>query len=377
VAAVAVILAAFVGVAVGSRFHSSHSAAIAPTQPSFIPNQLSTPTQGAGAPSDSSAIAAKVEPGLVDVNDNLGYQGAQAAGTGMILSSSGEVLTNNHVVDGATSITVTVVGSGRTYKAKVVGTDPSDDVAVLQLEGASGLKTVPLGTAAKVAPGDPVVAIGNAGGVGGTPSVVGGQVEAIDQSITASDQGGGHAEQLSGLIETNAPIEAGDSGGPLVNTAGQVIGMDTAASAGNRFQTQQAVGFAIPIGRAVAIAQQIESGKAGGNVQIGPPGFLGVEVESAAAAQGGNGFGSGGGSGSGSGSGAVVAGVVPNSPAQSVGIATGDVIVALDGQSVTTPDQLTTAMQRHKPGDRVTVTWTDQGGQSHTATATLTTGPAD
>jgi S1-C subfamily serine protease len=351
------------------------AAAVAPSQPSFSPNQLSTPTDGAGAPANQSAIAAKVEPGLVDINTNLGYQGAQAAGTGMILTSSGEVLTNNHVIDGATSITVQLVGGGRTYKATVVGTDPTDDIAVLQLQGASGLKTAPLALSAKVSPGDAVVAIGNAGGVGGTPSVVGGQVQAVGQSITASDQGGGHAEQLSGLIETNAPIQAGDSGGPLVNTAGQVIGIDTAASAGTRFQSQQAVGFAIPISKAVSIAQQIESGKAGGNIQIGNPGFLGVEVQSVADAQGGNGF--GGGSVPSTGSGAVVAGVVPNSPAQSVGIATGDVITSVDGQAITTPTQLTTAMQQHKPGDRVTLGWTDQSGQAHSATATLTTGPAD
>jgi S1-C subfamily serine protease len=271
---------------------------------------------------------------------------------------------------------VQLVNGGKTYKAKVIGTDPTDDVALLQLEGASGLQTVPLGTSAKVAQGDPVVAIGNAGGVGGAPSVVGGAVQAVNQAITASDEGGGHAEQLSGLIETDAPIQPGDSGGPLVNSSGQVIGMDTAASAGTRFESSQAVGFAIPIGKAVSIAHQIASGKAGGNIHIGPPGFLGVEVQTAGSAAGGNGFGSGG-NGSQASSGAIVAGVVPNSPADSAGISQGDVITALNGQGITTAEQLTSLMQQHKPGDKVTISWIDQSGQRRTATVTLTTGPAD
>jgi S1-C subfamily serine protease len=178
----------------------------------------------------TSQIANKVDPGLVDIVSTLGDQNAEAAGTGQIVTSSGEVLTNNHVIDGATSIKATDIGNGRTYTAKVVGYDKSDDVAVIQLQGASGLTTVSFGDSSQVTVGQSAVALGNAGGKGGTPSVATGTVTALNQSITASDEGSGSSENLTGMIETNANIQPGDSGGPLVNSAGQVIGIDTAAS---------------------------------------------------------------------------------------------------------------------------------------------------
>jgi S1-C subfamily serine protease len=332
---------------------------------------------------NSSSIASKVEPGIVDINTKLGYQNAAAAGTGMVLTSKGEVLTNNHVIDGATSIAATVVTTGRTYTAKVVGTDPSDDVAVLQLQGASGLKTVQTANSSKVAEGDSVVAIGNAGGAGGTPTVVTGTIVALGQSITASDQGGGNAEQLTGLIESNAPIEAGDSGGPLVNSAGKVIGMNSAASTGSRFDSTANEAYAIPINHALSIARQIESGHGSSTVEIGARGYLGIQVQ-ASGSQGGSGFGNGSGFGfgdNGSGgsttSGAVVSGTVSGSPAEAAGIEAGDVITSVNGKTVNAPDDLTSALRGHHPGDKVTIGWTDQSGQSHTATITLTTGPAD
>ena len=212
----------------------------------------------------TAQIAAQTDPGLVDVVSTLGYQQAQAAGTGLVLTSSGEVLTNNHVIDGATSITVTDIGNGHSYQAKVVGYDQTKDVAVLQLQGASGLQTVNLGNSSTTAVGQKVVALGNAGGKGGTPSVATGKITGLNASITASDEGSGTSEQLSGLINHNAPIQPGDSGGPLVNTAGQVIGIDTAGSSSSSpYQTAQTTAtaaFAIPINEALAIADQIEAG---------------------------------------------------------------------------------------------------------------------
>ena len=186
----------------------------------------------------ASQIATRVDPGLVDVVSTLGDEQATAAGTGIVLTSNGEILTNNHVIDGATSIKVTDVGNGRTYTAKVVGYDASQDVAVIQLQNASGLTVASLGDSSTVQTGDSVTALGNAGGKGGTPSVASGTVTALNQSITASDEGSGNSEQLTGLIETNADIQPGDSGGSLVNAYGQVIGMDTAASSGTQFQSQ-------------------------------------------------------------------------------------------------------------------------------------------
>ena len=235
-------------------------------------------SSGSSGPSDVNAIASKVDPGLVDINTTVGYQGEQAAGTGIVLSANGVILTNNHVISGATSISVTDVGNHKTYSAKVVGYDRTKDIAVLQLNNASGLQTASLDTSG-VSVGENVVGVGNAGGTGGTPSAAGGTVTALNQSITASDEGDGTSEQLSGLIETNANIQPGDSGGALVNTSGQVVGVDTAASAGFSFQgSQSGQGYAIPISTATTIAKAIVAGHSSATIHIGSTAFLGVEV---------------------------------------------------------------------------------------------------
>ncbi len=322
---------------------------------------------GAGGGSiNASAVAAKVDPALVDVNVVLGYEEASAAGTGIVLTSNGEVLTNNHVVDGATSIRVTDVGNGRTYSARVVGTDATQDIAVLQLQNASGLTTARIGSSSSVHTGLAVLAIGNAGGAGGTPSTAAGAVVALHQSITATDDSGANSEHLSGLIETDAPIQAGDSGGPLVNKSGQVLAIDTAASSGSQFQStssNQSQAFAIPISTALNIASQIESGQGSSTVHIGTAAMLGVEVQASGAGAGG------------SVSGAVIAAAIPGSPAASAGLVAGDVIVSLDGQAVGSPSGLSSLMNSHHAGDRVTVGFDDSSGQLHTVTVTLAAGP--
>ena len=315
----------------------------------------------------TSQIATQTDPGLVDINTTLGYQQAKAAGTGMVLTSSGEVLTNNHVINGATSITARDVGNGRTYQAKVVGYDHSHDIAVLQLQGASGLQTVNLGDSGSAAQGQKVVALGNALGKGGTPAVATGHIASLGASITASDEGAGTSEQLTGLIHHNAGIQPGDSGGPLVNTAGQVIGINTAASQGTQFQGQQTQAFAIPINQAKSIADQIEAGTSSTTVHIGPTGLLGVQILSADSAAA---------NGIQAGSGAVVAGVVSGTPASGAGLTQGDVIVSVDGQSVSSPEQLQSALGQHHPGDSVTIGWQDQTGQTRSASVVLANGPA-
>ena len=347
----------------------------------------------------TSQIADKVDPGLVDIVSTLGDQGAESAGTGMVVTSSGEVLTNNHVIDGATSIKATDIGNGRTYTAKVVGYDKSDDVAVLQLQGASGLTTVSFGDSSRVHVGQSVTALGNAGGKGGTPSVATGTVTGLNQSITASDEGSGSSENLTGMIETNANIQPGDSGGPLVNRAGQVIGIDTAASGGSGSSSgqdpfgnfgqdpsqqspsdqspsssgqSQTQAFAIPINKALAIADQIEAGNASSTVHIGATGFLGVELASP-----GSSAGSGITGGGQTGSGLTVEGTLSGSPAAQAGLSAGDVIDSVDGQAVSSQSDLQSAIMQHHPGDQVTIGWTDQSGQTHTSTVTLANGPAD
>ena len=323
----------------------------------------------------TSQIASKVDPGLVDIVTNLGYQNGEAAGTGMVLTSTGEVLTNNHVINGATSIKATDIGNGRTYTAKVVGYDKTGDVAVIQLQNASGLQTVSLSSSAAQV-GDKVTALGNAGGKGGTPSVATGKVTSLNQAITAADEGAANAERLTGMTQTNVPIQPGDSGGPLLNTAGEVVGMNTAASTSistTGFQQQSGQtatqAFAIPIAKATAIAAQIEAGQASSTVHLGSTAFLGVEVS--ATGTGGYGFGSGSSS-----SGATVEGTVPGSAAAQAGLAAGDQITSVGGHAVSSSPEIASVLQQYHPGQKISISWTDQAGQSHTATVTLTTGPA-
>jgi len=351
----------------------------------------STMTAASRTPLSASQIAQRVDPALVDIVTTMGAQGASAAGTGIVLTSDGEVLTNNHVIRGATSIKVTDVGNGRTYTAKVVGYDASRDVAVIQLQNASGLTTANLGDSSIVQTGDTVTALGNAGGKGGTPSVASGSVTALNQSITASDEGSGvNSEQLTGLIETNADIQPGDSGGALVDSYGQVVGMNTAASSGSAFQSsssQSAVqAYAIPIDHAETIAKQIEDGQGSSTVHIGETAFLVIETDGSNSGSGSGsgsggfggfgGFGQGDGSGSGTTSGVTISGTLSGSPADDAGLTQGDTITSVDGQSVSSTSDIQQALVKHHPGDKISVNWVDQAGQSHTATVTLANGPA-
>jgi S1-C subfamily serine protease len=352
---------------------------------SMHPTSVGTATAVSKTVLSASQIASRVDPGLVDVVSTLGDQQATAAGTGIVLTSNGEILTNNHVIDGATSIKVTDVGNGRTYTAKVVGYDASQDVAVIQLQNASGLTVASLGNSSTVQTGDSVVALGNAGGKGGTPSVATGTVTALNQSITASDEGSGNSEQLTGLLETNANIQPGDSGGSLVNSYGQVIGMDTAASSGTQFQSQSGQtteqAYAIPINEATSIAQQIEAGTTSANVHIGATAFLGVETQPASQGSG-SGFGGFGGFGGSQGSqgssstGVTISGTLSGSPVANAGLVAGDEITSVGGQSVSSAQNIAQVLVKYHPGDSISIGWVDQSGQSHTTTVTLASGPA-
>lgn len=343
---------------------------------------------GSGSSTEGTATSATTgdyDTGVVNIDAVLGGQGATAAGTGMILDADGTVLTNNHVVEDATSISVTDVNSGKTYSASVVGTDADDDIAVIQLRNASGLTPVTIGDSSAVTVGQRVVAIGNAGGKGGSPTVVTGSVTALEQTITATDSSGGNAETLDDLIQVDAPIVAGDSGGPLTDTDGKVLGINTAASAGQAARpgarggfgtggygsggsgsgsgsSGTNAGFAIPIQSALTIARQIEAGQSdssdSGSGGTGDDrGYLGVQVTDGANPSGV--------------SGATVAGTVVGSPAEGAGLGAGDVIVAVDGQRVPSASALTTALADDAAGAQVTVTWVDGAGSTSSATLTL------
>ena len=319
-----------------------------------------------GIPSTMDSVAAKVAPAVVDVNTTVesGGREGQAAGTGMILTSNGEVLTNHHVVAGATRIEVVTAG-GHSYGASVIGVDTGHDVALLQLSGASHLPTVTFATSSP-AVGERVIAIGNAFGQGGSPTVTQGSITGLDRSITATD-GAGSSEQLDGLLEMDASISPGDSGGPLVDLSGKVVGMITAGDSG-RFRQTSTDGYAVPASTARDSVSQIRSGNAGPTIIIGKAGYIGVQVQDLdadAAARLGYGVSSG----------VLVVGVVAGSPAAGAGIGANAVITAVNGQQVTSVDSLGSLLHPHRPGEHVDVTWVDAQG-THTASLTLTSGPA-
>jgi S1-C subfamily serine protease len=315
-----------------------------------------------GSSGHPTRVARSVDPRLVDVVSTLGYLDARSAGTGVVLTASGEVLTNNHVIAGATSVMVTDVGNGRTYRATVIGYDESGDIAILRLRGATGLRALTM-RASKATIGERVLALGNAGGVGGVPAQARGRITGLGQAIVARDMLAGTAEHLTGLIRTNVHLLPGDSGGPLLDSAGRLIGIDTAASA--RFlMPGSTTAFAIPVGRALRIARQIEAGKPSAAVHIGPTGFLGVRLEPASAA------------GLGAHAGALVASVIPGLPAAKSGLAARDLIVAAAGRPVSSPSDIAAILVPHHPGDKIMLRWEDPNGQVHTATITLARGPA-
>jgi len=322
----------------------------------------SSSSAGADTSTDAVPASAAQTAGVVTIVSDLTYEGARSAGTGVILTSDGMILTNNHVVEGSTSIAVTVESTGATYTARVVGTDATNDVAVLQLEDASGLTPATLDTDG-VAIGDAVTAVGNAQGTGDLVAAAG-TVTALDQSITTQSETGIAGEELTGLIQVDADIVSGDSGGPLVDASGVVVGIDTAASSGSADIT----GFAIPIATALDIVTQIAAGADTATIEIGYPAFLGVSLSSGASPYSSAAVGAGA-------AGAVIGGVVEGTPAASAGLAAGDVITAVDGTPVASADALSSALAEREPGESVTLSWTDASGTAHSATVTLTEGP--
>jgi S1-C subfamily serine protease len=310
-------------------------------------------------PRSAAAVARRVDPRLVDVVSTLGFLHRGAAGTGIVLTPGDEVLTNNHVIEGATAVTITDLGNGRTYQATVIGYDERADLAVLRLRGASGLRAL-TASSRRIKLGEKVIALGNAGGLGGNPAVAIGKITGLRESILARDAAAGTTEQLSGLIRSNVRLAPGDSGGPLLSTSGRLLGIDTAAAVGFHLMSGASEGFAIPIGRALRIARQIQAGRSSAVVHIGPTGFLGVQLTPARRA----------------GAGALVVGVIPGLPAARAGLAAGDVIVSAGGRRVSSPSALAASLVPLHPGDSLTLTWADKAGRTHSATVELATGPA-
>jgi S1-C subfamily serine protease len=288
--------------------------------------------------------------GIVDIYTALGYENGAAAGTGMILSRTGEVLTNNHVINGATAFKVVDVTTHKTYKATVVGYSVSHDVAVLQLVKASGLQTIKLGGSVRVRVGQTVVARGNAQGRGGAPKAAPGHVIALHRQIVARDETG-ESETLSNVIATDAPVEPGDSGGPLEDARDRALGMVTAGSTSGAHR-----GFAIPIRQALLYARLIESGKSSTTIHVGPTAFLGVALKDVSG-------------------GAAITEIVPQQPAEAAGLVVGEVITSLNGVTISSSADVRKSVLSLVPGTAVPISWTDASGNPQTGTITPASGP--
>jgi S1-C subfamily serine protease len=350
--------------------------------------------RSAARPMNTKAIYDRLEPSIVDVTATLRYDDETASGTGFVVDGrAGLVLTNNHVIRDATSVTATLTSTGKKYPASVVGVDVAADIAVLQLQGAAGLTAAPLGESASVTVGTPVLAIGNQAGQGGSPTIAPGVIDSLNRTILANDGSSGFTETLRGMLQTSARIEPGDSGGPLVNAAGVVVGVDTAAGTGTA-----AVGYAIPISGAMAVARQIATRRPAPGIVIGTGGFLGVVIPATARhaprlqEQGDHSHGAAGSAAlpgcldteaqaslppaiAPARAGALVEGVLCGTGAAAAGIAAGDVITAAAGRPVSSPDALTAIMRPCRPGTMVQVTWVTADGATRTALVLVDVAP--
>jgi S1-C subfamily serine protease len=360
------------------------------------PSASSLAGQSAARALNERAIFDRLEPSIVDVTSTLRYDDETASGTGFIIDGkAGLVLTNNHVIRDATSVTARLTSTGKTYPAKIIGADVGADIALLQLQGAAGLPAAPVGNSAALKPGAPVLAIGNQAGQGGPPTIAPGIISSLNRTIQANDGTSGFTEILHGMLQTSAQIEPGDSGGPLADAAGVVIGVDTAAGTGG-----QVAGYAIPIDGAMTVARQIAAGRPEPGISFGVGGFLGVVMPSTtspspraqaqaehglAPARGGQSPQSCLDTESGAGvpttvaparSGALVDGVLCGTGAATAGITAGDVITQVAGRPVSSPDALTAIVSACLPGTLVPVTWVSTNGTTKTSLVSLDSAPA-
>ncbi len=340
-------LAMIVGVGSIAGFAYTLPAAIERIQPSGTSSQGDSPKEAPEVPgaeddsdtpsnsgSTSSAQAKAPSTGVVLIAATV--SDGTAAGTGMVLTSDGYILTNYHVIAGSSAIQITVADSQRTYAAEVVGDDASRDVALLKVKGASGLPTVSLDND-DVSIGDAVVALGNANGQRTLVSAAG-DVTAMDVSLTVnSDSPWGTTEKLSGMIQTSAAAVPGDSGGPMYDGEGEVLGMTTAGS------TDDSVSYAVPIKTATAIVKQIKAGNESGSVRIGPAGYLGVTSDSESTQA----------------DGMIISTVDADGPAAAVGIAAGDRLTVFDGTTITASTNVAELIRETEPGQSVKVSWID------------------
>jgi len=316
-----------------------------------------------GGTMDIQGVLAKTVPAVVSIetdgfvrqNGFFGptVQRVRGAGTGMVLSADGDILTNNHVIEGAQKISVSFEGEATPREADLVGADPTRDVAIIKVRNASGLKTVTLGESSSLAVGDDVLAIGNALALVGGNTVTRGIVSALDRTVDDP------SENLQHLIQTDAAINSGNSGGPLVDARGEVIGMNTIVIRGSGTGAPvESIGFAISIDSIKPLIEQLRAGKpppgspfiglSTVNMTEGLKDQLGVPVDD----------------------GAVVQGVTEGSPSEQAGLRVGDVVVKFGGKEVDSATELVTAVRATDPGDKVEIEYY-RGDNKRTAQLTI------
>ena len=310
-----------------------------------------SPAGAAGHTTRSVRTTTSANVGIVDIYTTLGYQdGAAAAGTGMLISRTGEVLTNNHVIRGATKFKVVDVTTHHSYNATVVGYSVAHDIAVLQLANASHMQTIKLGGYVKLHVGQQVVARGNAQGRGGAPKAARGQVIALHRKIVARDITG-ESETLHNVIATNTAVEPGDSGGPLEETHNRVIGMVTAGSTASASPAASRSRSGKRSVRANDHEGEVERDhprRADGVPRRRPQGCLGRHSDPAD----------------------------PAEPAAAVaGLVAGDVITSLNGAPIASMSDVREAMLSLVVGTAVSIGWTDTNGVAQTGTITPASGP--
>jgi putative serine protease PepD len=284
-----------------------------------------------------------------DVSNGMGGNG-QSAGTGIIITPEGEIVTNNHVVEGATAIMVRLAGQVDPVPATLLAADPSNDLALIKING-QDLPAATFADSNTIAVGDPVVAMGYALALDGEPTVTSGIISALNRTLAIDAE-----VSLDGLIQTDTAISSGNSGGPLVNLDGQVVGINTAVARDDMSSAANNVGFAISVTEILDVLDWLRS-NTDGSVRVS--GFLGVTIASR----------------NDGGQGAVIQTIAPGSPASTAGLKVGDIVLEVDGQPISGQVGLVAAIRDASPGDEVTIKF-ERGGSMETALATLTDRPA-
>ena len=357
VLAVAATLGGFAGAQIATEIDRSSNDETSPSmpdsmRPSSQPVLTAVPGLDVAPVVDVAAVVERISPSVVTVvaSSSSGVGAGRSTGTGVVITSDGEILTNSHVVEGSDDVRVLFGDTIDPIPAVVLAADPGNDLALLKID-LDGLAPAVFADPDSISIGDEVVAVGFALDLDGGPTVTRGIVSALNRTIANSDGA------LDGLIQTDAAISSGNSGGPLLNSRGEVIGINTAVFQSSFNTAANNVGFAISVGEALPVIETLR-GLADGETRV--EGYLGVGLEDRTDG----------------GRGAVITDVGPGSPASRAGIEAGDIVVDVDGTPIDGQGALIAAIRDRSPGDTVAIDVL-RGGSRVTLTATLVERPAN